>query len=207
MGLHFIMEGLKKREPCLILGFYESPPSLVEKARRIGFDLTPSIDNGDLEIMWNLPLEAIIDSVASRMFANIGERRVTRLFIDGVDGLRSIVMHPDRAPSFLTALVNGLRVHGVTTFLTEQLPYFKESIATTNASASALYENIMLAEHVRGDEGNYRQLSVLKLRENDYDPGSCKMTISATGISVGAPVLAARAPGPALKPGQNDDGQ
>lgn len=189
MGLHFIDEGLRQGEKCLILGFYESPQSLVEKARRIGLDLAAPLANGDLDIIWNLPLEAVIDSVAYQMLDNIGARRVTRLFIDGVEGLRSIVMHPERAPSFLIALVHALRVRGVTTFITEQLPYFKESIANANSSASALYENIMLVEYVRNSEGNYRQLSVLKLRENDYDSGNCQMIISSNGITVGNPAI------------------
>jgi circadian clock protein KaiC len=141
------------------------------------------------------------------MLENIRARGVTRLFIDGVEGLRSIVMHPERAPSFLIALVHELRVRGVTTFITEQLPYFKESIATANASASALYENIMLVEYVRGAEGNYRQLSVLKLRENDYDSGSCQMIISANGISVGNPAIISSHTDGARNRGHRSDGQ
>jgi circadian clock protein KaiC len=187
MGLHFIQQGLREGEKCLIVGFYESPPRLLAKAKKLGMDLAQSMEDGNLEIMWHLPLEVLIDNVAARLLENIERRGVTRLLIDGVEGLRNIAMHPERAPSFLIALANELRVHGVTTFFTEQLPYFRDSAATADSLASALYENIMLLEYVQRDGINFREISVLKLRENGYDMANHVMTISDNGITVNRP--------------------
>jgi circadian clock protein KaiC len=191
MGLHFIQQGLRDKERCLIVGFYESPPRLIEKAKNVGIDFTKSIEDGNLEIIWHLPLEILIDNLATRLLENIEQRGVTRLFIDGVEGLRDIVMHPERAQTFLVALVNELRARGVTTFFTEQLPYFKESIAKADSSASALYENMILLKYVEIGGVNHRQISVMKLRENKYDAANHIMTISDSGISIDRPVSTA----------------
>jgi circadian clock protein KaiC len=126
-----------------------------------------------------------MDSVARDLIDNIQRRGVTRLLIDGAEGMRNIVMHPERAPSFLIALVNELRVRNVTTFITEQLPFFRNHLnAADGASASAMYENIILLEQVNTPNGMQREISVMKLRENDYDAAKHILSISSAGVAV-----------------------
>lgn len=187
MGLHFIADGLKRGEKCLIVGFHEPPESLVQKARSVGLELQAHIDDASLDIMWQLPLEILIDDLASRLLHNIRVRGVSRLLIDGVEGLSNLIMHPERSRSFLVALTNELRLHRVTVYVTEQLHYFKKSSPAAEPSSSALYENIMLLEYFASGDVNHRQIAVMKLRENGYDGANRLMTISARGIEVGAP--------------------
>ena len=187
MGLHFIADGLRHGEKCLIVGFHESPDSLVQKARSIGLLLQQHIDDGSLETMWQLPLEILIDDLASRMLDNIRSRKVNRLLIDGVEGLSNLIMHPERSRSFLVALTNELRLHGVTVYITEQLHYFKKAVPAAEPSSSALYENIMLLEYFACGDVNHRQVAVMKLRENGYDGSNRLMRITNDGIEIGAP--------------------
>jgi circadian clock protein KaiC len=188
MGLHFIHQGLLENENCLMLGFYESPQRLLQKSRKIGIDLSTFLEQRNLEIIWRLPLEVIMDELAQCIFENIDRRGVKRVFIDGVDGFRNIVMHPERIKSFLIALVNELRRRNVTTFFTQELPYFKESFAEAESIQSVLYENMLLLNYSEIHGINRRLFSVLKLRENDYEPAIHLMEISDKGISINAPV-------------------
>jgi circadian clock protein KaiC len=185
MGLHFIAEGLRQGEKCLIVGFHESPDSLIQKAHSIGLSLQQYVDDGSLEIMWQLPLEILIDDLASRMLNNIRARKVSRLLIDGVEGLSNLIMHPERSRSFLVALTNELRLHSVTVYVTEQLHYFKKSSPAADVSSSALYENIMLLEYFANDDVNHRQIAVMKLRENGYDGSNRLLTITSQGMVIG----------------------
>jgi circadian clock protein KaiC len=185
MGLHFIDEGLDRGENCLIVGFHESPESLVHKASRIGIDLQPHIDTAKLHVMWQLPLEILIDDLASRLLACISEHKVRRLLIDGVEGLDNLIMHPERSRSFLVALINELRVHQVTVYITEQLRYFKMGLPAAEPSSSALYENIMLLEYFAVADINHRKISVMKLRENEYDGANRILTITGKGMVIG----------------------
>src|SRR5690606_18691912 len=43
MGLHFIHQGLRENETCLIVGFYESPPRIIEKAKKVGIDFSAAL--------------------------------------------------------------------------------------------------------------------------------------------------------------------
>lgn len=188
MGLHFIFEGLQRGENCLIVGFYESPPRLLEKARSVGIDLKTYFDNGALQIIWHPPLEVLVDSLAHGVLRNVEQRKVSRLFVDGLDGLREIVLHEGRSRSFLAALVNELRVRDVTTFFTQELPYFTQGQLQSAASASMLFENIILLRYVDVNGINRRQIGVLKLRENSYDAANHILLIDDKGMSIEGPV-------------------
>lgn len=185
MGLHFIGEGLANGEHCLIVGFHESPDTIVRKASRVGIALEPHVASGQLQFMWQLPLEILIDDMAARMLASIGDNKITRLLIDGVEGLVGTSIYPERAQSFLVALTYQLRLLGVTVYITEQLHYFGKHAPAAEPSSSSLYENIMLLQYFPVGDFNHRQVSVMKMRENDYDSANRVMTISGDGIRVG----------------------
>jgi circadian clock protein KaiC len=188
MGLHFIHEGLQRGETALIVGFYESPQRLLEKARNIGLELQPYFETGALQIIWHPPLEVLVDSLAHGTLENIARRKVTRLLVDGLDGLREIVLHEDRARAFMAAFINELRVLNVTTFLTQELPYFGHGPVQGDVAASVLFENIILLRYVDVAGINLRQIGVLKLRENSYDAANHVLLISDHGMSIDGPV-------------------
>lgn len=187
MGLHFIHEGLQRGEPALIVGFYESPQQLLEKARNVGLDLQSYFDSGALQIIWHPPLEVLVDSLARDVLENIAARKVTRMLLDGLDGLSDIVLHEGRSRAFLSAFVNRLRVLNVTTFLTQELPYFGNAHVQNETAASVLFENIILLRYVNVDGINLRQIGVLKLRENGYNAANHVLLISSQGMSIDGP--------------------
>jgi circadian clock protein KaiC len=196
MGLHFIHEGLREGEPCAILGFYESPERLMQKARSVGLAMHSDVDNGKLRIMWRLPLEVLMDRLATELLEDIDRRGVKRLLIDGVEGFHSIAAHPERIRPFVVALVNELRVRNVTTFITQELPYLKESVGHSDATGSMLYENIMLLKYVEQGGINRRLISVLKMREHSYDPSQHVLNISDRGITISRAITSSAADSP-----------
>jgi circadian clock protein KaiC len=194
MGLHFIHQGLRQGEQCLVVGFYESPARLIEKARGVGLDLAPYLDSGALRIIWHPPLEVLVDSLAHRVMADVAQRQVSRLLVDGLDGLRDIVLHVGRSRSFLAAFVSELRCRNVTTFFTQELSYFGQAHAQIDTASSMLFENIILLRYIEISGVNRRQIGVLKLRENSYDAANHLLTISDRGMAIEGRVTAALAP-------------
>ncbi|MES2349583.1 MAG: ATPase domain-containing protein, partial [Pseudomonadota bacterium] len=198
MGLHFIYDGLRRGEHCLITGFYESPQRLIEKAANVGIDLKPYYDSGALQLIWHPPLEVLVDALAHDVLSNVERRSVSRLLVDGLDGLREVVLHEGRARSFLAAFVNELRCRNVTTFFTQELPYFGQGQLHGDMSASMLFENIILLRYVDVNGINRRQIGVLKLRENSYDAANHILLISDSGMSIEGAVSGAVVPTLAL---------
>jgi circadian clock protein KaiC len=200
LGLHFIQQGLRDNETCLILGFFESPQRLLQKGRKVGIDLSAAMEDGRLDMIWHLPLEVLTDRLALELLANIDKRKVTRLLIDGVEGFHDMIVHRHRIKPFLIALVNELRRRNVTTLITQELPYFRESYQRADSSESVLYENILLLRSAEINGANVRTLSVMKMRESGYDPVHRTFTISDTGMTFGEPVPALLLASRATKP-------
>jgi circadian clock protein KaiC len=81
----------------------------------------------------------------------------------------------------------------VTTFFTQELPYFGGQPGQPSVSDSVLFENILLLRYADSGGIHQRQVGVLKLRENGYDAASHLLRISDSGLTIeglGAGVLA-----------------
>ncbi len=190
MGLHFMAEGLRRGESCMIVGFYEAPAVLVEKARSVGIDLATALASGQLRIIWNPPLELLVDQLMHQVLAALDQHQTCRLLFDGMDGLLDVIVHEGRSRMLLTAFVNELRGRGVTTFITRELPYFGEPVVKAGSPSSVLFDNIMLMRYIDIGGVNHRQMAVLKLRQNGYDAASHLMRISHEGIHIDGTVAA-----------------
>jgi hypothetical protein len=67
-GLHYIVEGARRGERGLIVGFHETPDRLIGKAEAIGLDLGRHVAEGRVEIRWHggpeLLAEVVLTGVA-----------------------------------------------------------------------------------------------------------------------------------------------
>ena len=183
LGLNFLSAGVRAGEQCLYFGFYETPARIIAKAEGVGIRLSEHIESGALELLWQLPLESSIDYLADRLLTAVEGRKVTRLFVDGVDAFKMSVSFASRLARFFTALTNALRDLGVTTLLSEETnpAATRMGIATP---LSALFENILLLRYAEDGLRHRREFSVLKMRESDYDTSIHELRISVRGLSL-----------------------
>jgi circadian clock protein KaiC len=183
-GLHFLNE-CGKAEPGLLFSFYETPPRLMLKARAVGLDLEKKCKEGSLDILWYPPTERILDALGNRLLATVRERGVRRLFVDGIDGFQKAAAHPERISHFLTGLTNELRVLGVATVYTAELPeLFSAKVQLPVSGISHIVENMVLLRFVEMRARLYRMLSVLKVRDSEYDGALREYHITAKGVEL-----------------------
>jgi circadian clock protein KaiC len=186
LGLSFLAAGAAQREPALYFGFYESPDRLVGKAESVGLPLRSYRESGQLELLWRLPLEKSIDKVAEEILAQVRERGVKRLVLDGLGGFRQTAALPKRIAGFFTALTQELRLLGVTTVLTvESTSLFGTEINEPLEGVSTVVENLVLLRYVEYRSSIRRMIGILKLRESDYDPSLRELRITPQGIQLG----------------------
>jgi circadian clock protein KaiC len=184
LGLHFLAAGAAAGEPGLYFGFNESPSRLIAKADRVGLRLSAHVRAGLIEIVWQAPVENVLDEMAERMLVRLEESGARRLFIDGVDGLAQGALYPERMATFLTALTNKLRSLGVTTFFAEESELFGPNVPAGGRALSAMAENSILMRFVELESRLYRYLSIIKLRESGYDPSIREFKIGPAGIEL-----------------------
>ncbi|WPU66501.1 ATPase domain-containing protein [Peredibacter starrii] len=182
-GLKFLEEGLKLGETCVFFGFYEEPSQLVTKAASIGIDLTPYLENQRLIVFWCPPTENLIDEISETLMNLITKHSASRVFVDGIDGIKMSSVYPERFSKYVAALSILLRYSGATSLLTEETS-FNNDLSLKQGEHSALIENIISLRYVNVFSKLHRLIAILKVRESPYDTSSREFSISSQGIDV-----------------------
>lgn len=188
LGLHFISQ-CTPDDPGLIFGFYENASRLKRRARNYGIDLDGLLKSGAVEVVWHPSTENLLDDLAYELLTAVRRRKVTRLFVDGIDAFAQSIIFKDRLPPFLTAMTNTLREEGVTTLYSMELPFLVGGEHRVSlGSISAVAENIVLLRYVENGSRLHRTLSVVKVRESDFDPSIREYRITEHGIRIGSAI-------------------
>ena len=187
LGQHFLEAGARKGESGLYFGFYETPERLIESAEHAGLPLREHVSAGVVGMMWQPALRFGLDALAERMLADVRNRKVRRIVIDGIDGFRQGAAFPDRTIRFLTALCNELRALDVTVILTEETQkLFGPEVEVRVQGISAMVDNIILLEYVDVGSELKRLLSIVKQRGSGYDANIHELLITSRGIELAA---------------------
>jgi circadian clock protein KaiC len=195
LGLSFLVEGAKQGQKGIYFGFYEPPPRLIEKARQIGIPLEQYVQSKKIELIWQPPLEHMLDSLAEQLLEKIREHpeRRRRLFVDGIEGFRAASVYPDRMPRFLSAFCNQLRTSDVTALVSEELALFRPQIDMPNPELANVVETVILLRYVELRSQLYRLISIMKMRESRYDTSIREFKISDDGLDVASSFESAEA--------------
>lgn len=189
LGLSFLANSAREGRKSLYFGFYESPERLQSKARSVGMDLQPLLAAQTLQLEWQPSLELFLDGIAEKLLRIVRERGIEAVFLDGAEGLAQASFYSERMPQFLTALTTHLRFLGVTTLLAEELPLFTRDIESKAYSLSAMVENVLLLRFFEYESQLRRLLSVIKLRDSDFDPSIREFVIGSTGLELRQQIL------------------
>ena len=186
MGLSFLVEGAKQGQHGMYFGFYEPPPRLCEKASQVGIELDKYMKKGLIDIVWQPPLEHLMDSLAEQLLERIREKPNPRrrLFVDGIEGFRAAAVYHDRIPRFLSAITNQLRMLDVTTVVSEELELFKPEVSMPNPELANVVETVILLRYVELRSQLYRLLSIMKMRESRYETSIREFRITDKGVVV-----------------------
>jgi circadian clock protein KaiC len=192
-GIHFIAQSTAA-EPGLFFGFFETPARVCEKAQSLGIDLAGLCERGSVELLWQVQGENHLDELSHRLLEAVRRRRVKRLVIDGLGGFIEAATEHGRISRHLACLTNALRMEGVTTYLNvETKEIIGSALQLPISGLSALVENMVLLRFVERESCLHRLLSIIKVRDSDYDIMLRQFVISRRGISVGEPFYGAEA--------------
>ncbi|HEX6012974.1 MAG TPA: ATPase domain-containing protein, partial [Geminicoccaceae bacterium] len=186
LALHFLGAATPER-PAVLLGFSETPPRLRERARRVGLDLAGLEAAGAVELHWQPPLGPNPDELGHRLLEAARRRGAARVVVDGLGGFEQVAFFPDRLPLLFTALANELRGAGVTALCTAETPELlgPDRPVRLPPYAGAM-DNIVLLRFAERDGRLRRLLSVLKLRDGDFDHAVREFAVGAGGVRVPA---------------------
>src|ERR1700722_6537379 len=171
-GLQFVLEGVRREEPCLYANFQENPMQLARCLRSLGADVEDVRRRG-LHLFYASPVELQVDRVIVHLFRLIEQTGTRRVVIDAVGDLISAASDPQRLHDYLYALVQHFTVRGVTSILMFETtgggPDSWFDINSAHALFSYLCDNIVVLSTAA------RRLSIIKSRATLHDLGSHEM--------------------------------
>jgi circadian clock protein KaiC len=185
LGLQFLSR-CTETEPGLLFGFYETPARLDAKIAQVCPSLRGQIDSGVVAVQWQPPTDDLLDAYGERLLRMVQQCKVRRLFIDGLGAMQQAAgAEPSRIGNFLTALMNEMRVLAVTTLYTLEVPdIMGPAIRSPIGDLSSLAENLILLRFVEVRSRLYRLVSLLKVRDSDFDLTLHEYATSDRGLIV-----------------------
>jgi circadian clock protein KaiC len=182
LSLHFLA-GSTAQDPGLLLGFYETPDQLIARAGRFAPQIAEQVQSGVISFLWQGAAEDLMDRVASELLENVARKSIRRVVIDGLLGFSDMTVQPDRMPLFFRALTMQLRERGVTTLYTTEVPDVPGIVARTPLSRlTPIADNLIMLRHVEEAGRQRRMISLLKARDNVFDPRPRGFSIGDGGI-------------------------
>ncbi len=192
LAAHFAAEGARAGEPTLFFSFFEPPAALFARAQRIGLDVKRFLTSEALTLMHQPPAELEADVIVERILETVARQGIRRLVVDGLTDLELSITDPERRRIFLAAFSMHLRLAGVTTLFTKEVPKIAGTDLDFNDTPIAILgENLLLLRHVELRGRIHRVISILKMRDSRYDGDVREFEINDAGIRVLAPIRSA----------------
>ncbi|CAG8868714.1 Circadian clock protein kinase KaiC [Pseudomonas fluorescens] len=184
LGLGFLAASTAA-EPGLHFGFYETPERLRLKASALGHDFQELERKGVLHLCWQPTTKGLVDQVGARLLDMVQTRGIKRVLIDSLGAFHRLANNPARLNEFFCALTGELRARGVTVVLTwEMRDIFGSEINAPAPDLSSIVDNLLLMRFVEHDARLKRMLSVLKVRDSDFNPELHEFVISQNGVTL-----------------------
>lgn len=184
LGLQFLSR-CTAEEPGLYFGFHESPQRAKAKARSLGRDFASLEAAGAVHIDWNPASAGLIDRLCYELLERVERQQVKRVFIDSINALSRTAADPSRVLDVLETLLSELRARGVTVVAAwEASRLLDNSAGAVTPDISGVVDNLLLVQFVQHRTELQRQVSILKIRDNGYDPSPLEVVMSHAGITM-----------------------
>ena len=187
LGYRFLASATAGQK-ALLVSFYETPKRVLAKAESIGLNIAEQCARGAMEIVWQSPIEGSLDAIGCSILEAVDRLGAKRLFLDGFNALVQAAAYPERIPQFFASLGRQLHARGVTTIFSAELrAVYAPEIEAPLRGVSPLLENLLLLRFVELRSEVRRVISILKLRDSDFDPRIREFVISDRGLAVTEP--------------------
>ncbi|MGD0765964.1 MAG: ATPase domain-containing protein [Dehalococcoidia bacterium] len=186
-AVHFVHDGLKRGERCLLVGMEESPSAIVKVAAGYGVRLAKYIHSGQLTILHRRPPNLNVYQMAQEIRDIVTTQKIRRVAFDAMSDIQTNVAGARALHDYVSALVSLFESRGVTSLWTNVIENTFGEFKITEANLSVAVDSIILLRYVEVDSRIEKAISVLKMRGSNHDKTLRRYEISAKGIEIGGP--------------------
>jgi circadian clock protein KaiC len=187
LGTQFIAEGIRQKEPGIVIVFEERPQEYTGRAASLGMDLREVAALGGLEVIYLRPLDLSVDETMQEILDAIKRLGARRLVIDSLAGFE-MALAPGFREDFresLYRMIFALTGIGVTILSTLELDNSLSKFSLSSYSISFLTDDLIRLRYVE-IEGQLRKiLMVVKMRGGCHCKDICEYDITSSGLVIG----------------------
>ena len=184
LGLQFILEGAKRKEPGLYVALEEGPAQILKTAEALGLPLGEAVEKELAEIVFLSRAHVRANQFLAILTDKIRARRVRRLVLDSASHVVTEGLSPEELRQVLYGLAGQFKTLDVTSLLTleSQAMYSTDSI--TDGGFSPVADNIILLRYAQVQGAIRPTLAVVKTRGSFHDRGTYYFDIAKGGVRI-----------------------
>jgi len=189
LAIQYVVEGLRKGEPCIFISLEEDKESITKNASSFGWDLSGAIDKKKLGLFKLEPSDAktTITRIKSELPKFVKTFGAKRVVLDSVSLLNMMFTDENDRRSNLFNLCQLLKSTGATTLITAEV---KDENPRSSRDGLAEYtaDGVLLLQSDESKEGSEVQLTirVLKMRRTAHSRRVKPYSITEKGLVVHA---------------------
>jgi circadian clock protein KaiC len=185
MGMQFILEGVKRKEPGLFVALEEGPEQILKIAEALKLPLGKAIEEKQAEIVYLLREHVRANQFRAILGDRIRKTKARRLVLDSASHLRTGALSIEELRQLLYGLAAQFKMLGVTSLLTIESKDLYSRHSVTDDGFSAVADNILLLRYADVPEGMRPTLAVVKTRGSIHDRGTWYYDIGKGGMRIG----------------------
>ncbi len=189
LATQFIVAGVRKREPGIIVIFEERPFRYMSRAAKLGMDLQAAQDSGKLEILYLRPLDLSVDETMQEILDAVKRTGAKRLVIDSLTGFE-MALAPGFRQDFresLYRMIAALTGAGVTIVSTIEVEDTFTAFPFSQYAFSFLTDAIIRLRYVEIDKQLRKIIVIVKLRGGNHSKDIHEYVINDKGVAIIAP--------------------
>lgn len=178
--LHFIIQGARSKERCLLISFEEPRQQLLRHARSFGWRIADYIENGTIRIISYHPYGCNVEELLSHSKNSLEEQKAKRLVIDSITSLAKSLTSDDYI-YYIKALEFYIKKNLTTAMFTAS---DEEDVPLGYTSTSSFVDNLIALKHVEMRSELKRSIVIFKARGMSHDREIREFDITSKGIVV-----------------------
>lgn len=182
-ALRFVAQGIEDGERCHYFSFQEDSEQLANKAAALGWDLTQSLESGQLKIHHVPQGNLDLDMLGAAVRAGVADRETHRVVIDSLAELVFAAREAERFPAYARTLAGFVRAGGASLMITSEVPTLGP-MTEPLGGLGFLFHNVVLLRYIEIASEIRRAVSILKMRDSNHEKGVREFQIGAGGIRV-----------------------
>lgn len=186
MGVQFLLEGAKRREPGIYITVEEGEAQLLNTADAMGLPLRQAGKRGLIEIVYLSRERVRATQFSAILTKKIEESRARRLVLDSASHITSAGQaENDELRQLLYNLIMRFKGLDVTSIFTLESPSMFSTGSFTDRDFSPIADNLLMLRYVTVEDTLQPSLTIVKTRGSKHDRGMHLFAIGKGGMRIG----------------------